>query len=334
MSSTILVTGGAGFIGHHYVEYLLANTKLNVIIIDSLNYASHGLDRLKANKTYDDPRVNFISWDLCQPISVGVQKLLKDVEQVVHFAAETHVDNSIADAKHCILTNIKSTIEILESVKKMKRLKKFIYFSTDEVYGTARLGQSFRETDRHNPTNPYSASKSASEGICTAYSNTFNIPVIIIHAMNVFGSRQHKEKFIPMVVHKLLEDEPLLIHCYEDGKTPGSRFYIHASKIAEAVQFIIKHGVVGECYNVRGQKEINNEDLLLKIANYMKTTPQYTLTHYDVKRPGHDLRYDISGEKLTKLGYKVTSDDFDKLLFETVKFTVKAVKAKEKGPTD
>ena len=152
--------------------------------------------------------------------------------------------------------------------------------------------------------------------------NTFKIPIIITHAMNVFGPRQHTEKFIPMVVHKLLHDEPIKIHCYDDGKTPGSRFYIHSTKIAEAVYFLLQKGHIGESYNIRGQIEVDNEKLLLKIGDHMGIKPQYTLTHFDAQRPGHDLRYDISGDKLAELGFSISSETFESNLLSTLDFTI------------
>ena len=243
----ILVTGGCGFIGHHLVEHLLKNTNWRIIIIDKLNYASKGYDRLRNANILNNNRISIFATDLSQPISVGVKyEIGEDIDYIIHMAAETHVDNSISNPVLCIYNNIMSTVHMLEFARNLKNLKRFIYFSTDEVYGPALGNKLYKEDERHNPTNPYSASKTGAEQICTSYHNTYNVPLIKINVMNAFGERQYVEKFIPKTIRKILNNEIVYIHSYPDKKTSGTRFYIHARNIAQAVLFILDKGKINE----------------------------------------------------------------------------------------
>lgn len=324
MSKNLLITGACGFIGHHLVEYLLENTTYNITIIDKLSYASFGLKRLKEIGALDNPRVKTHIYDLCSGIDVGFESELSNIDTIVHLAAETHVDNSIAAPKTCILNNIESTINILEFARKID-VKKFIYFSTDEVYGPALDNAIFSEDSRHNPTNPYSASKSASEMICKSYANTFGIPLIICNVMNVFGERQHYEKFIPICIKNILNEKEIVIHSYplNESEKPksGSRFYIYAKNAASAINFVINNGKMGEIYNIPGQNEIENDVVCDKIANILHKTPNKKYIDKDVNRPGNDLRYALHGTKLIDMGWK-PDGDFDTNLEKTVKWYV------------
>jgi len=324
MFKNILITGACGFIGHHLVEYLLKNTTYNITIIDKLSYASFGLKRLKEIGALDNPRVKIHIYDLCSSIDVGFVSELSDIDVILHLAAETHVDNSIRSPKDCILNNIESTINILEFARKID-VKKLIYFSTDEVYGPALENKIFSEDSRHNPTNPYSASKSASEMICKSYANTFGIPLIICNVMNVFGERQHYEKFIPLCIKNILSEKKVFIHSHplNETETPksGSRFYIYAKNAASAINFVIKNGKIGETYNIPGQNEIENDIVCDKIANILQKIPDKKYIDNDVNRPGNDLRYALHGTKLSDMGWE-PSGDFDMNLDNTVKWYV------------
>ena len=302
--NTILITGGCGFIGHHFVEHIFRKTNWNIIIIDKLSYASAGYKRLKSNGTYDSSRVKVFSWDLSLPIPPGMLiEIGERIDYIVHMAADTHVDNSIKDPVPFIQNNINSTIQILEFSRNIKNLKQFFYFSTDEVYGPALNDTLFKESDRHTPTNPYSASKSGAEQICVSYRNTYNVPVISVNVMNAFGERQHVEKFIPKVIYKILHNEKIYVHSYPDKKVSGSRFYIHARNISSAVLFLIQNGTVGEGYNIAGEEEVSNLDMVLEISKIMNLPAEIELVDFHSDRPGHDLRYGLDGTKLKKLGW-------------------------------
>ena len=165
-NKTVLITGGCGFIGHHIVEHILRKTSWNIIVLDKLTYASMGLERLRSFSALDNPRVRIFTVDVTSPISEGLTKELGDVNVIVHMAAESHVDNSITNPREFFHNNINGTVEMLEYAKTLKNLEMFFYFSTDEVYGSAPDNVAYGEWDRHKPTNPYSASKSAAEQIC------------------------------------------------------------------------------------------------------------------------------------------------------------------------
>lgn len=318
----IVLTGGCGFIGHHFAEYIHKNTDWEIIIFDKLTYASMGLNRLRNNKLYYSDRVKIYTIDLCGDIADGIKKEIgNNIDYIVHMAAETHVDNSIKEPTKIIQNNVNSTLFLLEWARTLPSLKIFFYFSTDEVFGPA-LGETlYKEWDRHRPTNPYSASKSAAENICIAYENTYKIPLMIVNVMNAFGERQHVEKFIPLCIKKILKDEKIYIHSYPDKKQSGTRFYIHAQNIASAVLYLITNGKIGEKYNISGEKEVSNLDLAQMIAQIMGKTLNYEMVDFHSSRPGHDLRYGLDGNKIYELGWN-PKFNFEKSLEKTVKWTL------------
>ena len=318
----IIVTGGCGFIGHHFIEHLHKNTDWEIIILDKLSYASNGFERLRDTGVYNSDRVKIFTCDLIKPLPDGIKKEIgTNVDYIVHMAAETHVDNSIKDPELFIKNNIGSTYTMLEYARTLKELKSFFYFSTDEVFGTASNGVLFKEWDRHKPGNPYSASKSAAEQICVAYENTFKVPLMIVNVMNAFGERQHVEKFIPLCIKKMLNNEKIYIHSYPDKKTAGTRFYIHARNIAQAVLFLIKNGEIGEKYNISGEREVSNLEMAQMVAKYMNKELNYELVDFHSDRPGHDLRYGLDGSKLFEMGFKLPVT-FEESVKHTVEWTL------------
>jgi dTDP-glucose 4,6-dehydratase len=318
----IIITGGCGFIGHHFVEHIFKNTDWDIIIFDKLSYASNGFERLRDTDTLNNSRVKVFTNDLTQPLPEGIIKEIgSNIDYIVHMAAETHVDNSIKDPKLFIDNNIYSTLNMLEYAKLLPSLKMFFYFSTDEVFGPALGDILFKEWERHKPTNPYSASKSAAEQICISYENTYKIPLMIVNVMNAFGERQHVEKFIPLCIKKLFNNEKIYIHSYPDKKTSGTRFYIHARNIAEAVLFLIKNGTIGEKYNISGEREVSNLEMAQMIAKFMNKELDYELIDFHSSRPGHDLRYGLDGSKLFNMGFNLPIN-FEESLRKTVEWTL------------
>ena len=318
---TILITGGCGFIGHHVVEHILKNTDWNIIILDKLNYASMGFERIREIDIIENMRIKVLTYDLQYSLTIGMIKEIGCVDYIIHMAAETHVDNSISDPVNFIHNNVMSTVHLLEFARNCKNLKLFFYFSTDEVYGPALNDKLFKEDERHNPTNPYSASKSAAEQICVAYGNSYNIPIIRINVMNAFGERQHVEKFIPKVIKQILNDETVLIHSYPDKKISGSRFYIHARNIAAAVLFLIYNGKIGDSYNLTGEREVTNLEIAEIIASIINKPLKYELIDFHSSRPGHDLRYGLDGSKLNDIGWKMPIS-FNDSLKKTITWTI------------
>ena len=321
MPKTVLVTGGCGFIGHHFVEHIFVKTDWNIIVLDKLTYASHGLERLRNTETLDSGRVKVFTYDLSHPLSIGLKKELGDVNYIVHMAADTHVDNSISTPVPFIKNNIMSTVHMLEYARTLSNLEIFFYFSTDEVYGPALGNKLFQEDERHNPTNPYSASKSGAEQLCVAYHNTYDVPVMRINVMNAMGERQHVEKFIPKVIKKVLNYELVEIHSYPDKKTSGTRYYIHARNIAAGVLFLLEKGTIGESYNLTGEKEVSNLEMAQIIADTIGKPLKYQMVDFHSDRPGHDLRYGLDGNKMKKMGWSLPVD-FETSLRNTVRWTV------------
>jgi dTDP-glucose 4,6-dehydratase len=325
INKKILITGGCGFIGHHFVEHIFRKTKWAIFIIDKLSYASNGLERLRDIGILESPRIKIFTTDLINPISEGIAKELGDINYIVHMAAETHIDNSIKHPVDVIRNNVMSTVNILEYARGCKTLERFFYFSTDEVYGCAPDDIAYKETDRHNPTNPYSSSKSAGEQFCVAYENTYKLPIIMVNVMNAFGERQHVEKFIPKCIKYILEDRLIPIHSDTSCTKAGTRFYIHARNIASAVLFLIKNGKIGELYHITGEKEVSNLEMAQFIAGVLGKELKYELVNFHSERPGHDLRYSLDGTKLFSLGWSLPVN-FEHSLRNTIKWTLENIK--------
>lgn len=323
MTKSILVTGGCGFIGHHFVDHLLKKTDWQVVILDKLSYASSGFDRLRDIEALDDPRVSVLTADLTLPITTGVVRETRDINYLVHMAAETHVDNSIADPEPFVISNVVGTMRVLDYARTLTRLQKMVYLSTDEVFGPAVKGIQHKEWDRYNSTNPYAATKAGGEELCLAYANTYGLPVLIMHVMNVFGERQHPEKFIPLVIRKVLSEERVFIHADKDRSKAGSRFYIHARNVAGAILFLLQddQGEIREKYNVVGECEVDNLKMAQFIADVVGKPLIYDLVNLHSNRPGYDLRYAVDGTKMKLLGWSA-GRNFQQSLRATVEWTL------------
>ena len=315
----VLITGGAGFIAHHLIYYLLRNTNWDIISLDRLDYSGN-LNRLdnilSQNKKDFKSRVKIVYHDLKSEINAWIKKEIGDVDIILHLAAGSHVDRSIDYPMDFVLDNVVGTANILEysrQINESHKLERFIYFSTDEVFGPAPKGLDYQENDRYNSTNPYSATKAGGEELSVAYENTYGLPIYITHTMNVFGERQHPEKFIPMCIKKIRDGECITIHSDKTKKIPGSRHYIHAEDVAEAIHFILTNKFEQEIdfggakcpkFNIVGAEELNNLELAQIIANCQNKELRYEMVDFHSSRPGHDLRYSLSGEKMKKLGWQ------------------------------
>lgn len=318
----ILITGGCGFVGHHIVEHFLKNTGLEIVIFDRLSYASMGWQRLKEIGAFNNDRVHTFSIDISQHLSEGVKREVGDVDYILHLAAESHVDRSIENPEPFVMSNVIGTMRILDFARDLKNLKKIIYFSTDEVFGPAPEGIFYKEWDRYNCTNPYSATKAGGEELALAYANCYGIPINITHTMNVFGERQHPEKFIPMVIKKVLHGETIYIHANKDKTKSGSRFYIHARNVANAMNFLLNKGKFRQKYNIVGEKEVDNLTLAQFISQIIGKELKYELVDFHSSRPGHDLRYALDGSKMKTMGWNIPIS-FEESLRKTIEWTLK-----------
>ena len=261
-------------------------------------------------------RVTIVYHDLKSEINPWIKKEIGEIDIILHLAAGSHVDRSIDYPMEFVLDNVVGTTNILEYAREVNvsnQLERFIYFSTDEVFGPAPKGIDYKENDRYNSTNPYSATKAGGEELAVAYENTYNLPVYITHTMNVFGERQHPEKFIPMCIKKIRDGESVTIHSDKTKQIPGSRHYIHAEDVAEAIYFIITNKFENELdfggakcpkFNIVGSEELNNLELAQIIANCQNKDLKYEMVDFHSSRPGHDLRYSLSGEKMKQLGWQ------------------------------
>lgn len=320
----ILVTGGAGFIASHFIEHVLRITDWEIVILDKLTYASNGFNRLREIGAYENSRVKLYPVDLVRRMGTHLEQEIGDVNYIIHMAAETHVDNSIEGPREFVESNVLGTFEMLEYARRLPRLEKFLYFSTDEVFGPAPKGVLYKEWDRYNSTNPYSSTKAAGEELCLGWANTYGVPVVITHTMNAFGERQHPEKFIPKVVNSILSEREIQIHANATCTESGSRFYIHSRNIAAATMFLLEKGSVRDKYNIVGEKEVTNLKLVDMIAEIIGCgTPRCQLVDFHSSRPGHDLRYALDGTKLLEMGWKIPKT-FEDSLEKTVCWMLKS----------
>ena len=332
MSKTILVTGGAGFIGSNFVPYFVAKyPEYNVINLDKLTYAGN-LDNLK--ECQNMANYSFVQGDICD--ETLVEKLFdeNDIRGVVHFAAESHVDNSIKGPRAFINTNIVGTFNLLEAARKHwmdapNKYKqgyegcRFHHISTDEVYGTLGDEGMFEETTPYAPNSPYSASKASSDFLVRAYHHTFGMNVTTSNCSNNYGPKQHNEKLIPHIISKALAKQPLPVY----GKGLNIRDWLYVLDHCKAIDLIYHKGNAGETYNVGGRNERNNITIVNTICSILDEKrprddgKKYAeLITYVQDRAGHDFRYAIDATKLeNELGWKA-EETFDTGIVKTVEW--------------
>ena len=322
----ILITGGAGFIGHQLIDYFLKTTDYELVVLESLTYAGD-LNRITRLGSYKEnpSRVKFVYHNLRSPINDLVAKSMGLVDYIVHMAANSSVEDTIRNPEASVLDNVLGTVHVLQFARtdalstnelKQKNLKLMLYFSTDEVYGPAPEGVDFDEEAPHKPSNPYSAGKAGGEDYCHAFEVTYGVPVATSNMMNVFGFDQHPEKFIPTVIRSLQKGEVLPIYADSTKTKAGSRFWIFSYDVADAVLFLLKNAKVGEKYHVVGTEK-DNLELAQGIAKSMGKELQFEMKDFHSSRPGHDMRYSQSGKKIKKMGWRLKYG-LDKALEEIV----------------
>lgn len=329
----VLLTGGLGFIGSHTVEHYLHTTDWDIVVIDALRHAGR-VQRVTDMQGYDPDRVTLVWHDLRAPLNSMTKDQIGSIDYIVNMASDSHVDRSITHPVDFVQNNVVLVLNMLEYAREAG-IEKFIQVSTDEVYGPAAEGYSHVEGEPFYPSNPYAASKASQEMIAFSYWRTFGVPLIITNTMNNFGERQDMEKFVPMTIGKVLNGETNVVHAKKREKNPGkgedawisgSRVWLHARNHADAVKFILEsiapvvysnqHDMQAPVrFNVAGDKEISNLDIVKMIARIIGKEAKIDFLDFHSSRPGHDLRYSLDGTALREAGWTMpisTEESFER----------------------
>jgi dTDP-glucose 4,6-dehydratase len=289
----VFLTGGAGFIGSNFVHHMLReHPDYDIVVLDKLTYAGN-LKNLEG--AFKNPRFKFIRQDICDP---AVADAMEGVDAVVHMAAESHVDRSIENADDFVRTNVEGTWRMLDACRHAK-VPRFLHVSTDEVYGSLGATGKFTEQTPISPNSPYSATKASSDLLALAYFHTHKFPALVTRCSNNYGPYQFPEKFIPLMIAQAGADQPLPVY----GKGENVRDWIHVDDHCRALDVILHKGRVGEVYNIGGNSEMRNIDVVRMILSLLGK-PE-SLLKFVTDRPGHDLRYAIDSTKMKQeLGWE------------------------------
>jgi dTDP-glucose 4,6-dehydratase len=307
----ILVTGGAGFIGSNFVRYMLrAHSEYSIVNYDALTYAGN-LENLDAVE--NDPRYHFVKSNICDRDAVAKVFQQFNIDAVVHFAAESHVDRSILGPAIFVQTNVVGTQVLLDAAQKFS-IEKFLHVSTDEVYGSLGAAGKFIETTPLHPNSPYSASKASSDLLVLAYHHTFGFPGVVTRCSNNYGPYQFPEKLIPLMIANALNNKPLPV--YGDGM--NVRDWLYVGDHCAALDVVLHKGKSGEVYNIGGNNEKKNIEIV-KLVLESLNKPQ-SLIQFVKDRPGHDRRYAIDATKIAQeLGWK-PAHTFENGIVETIQW--------------
>ena len=314
--TNILITGGSGFIGSNYINYLFTNYSNKTIInIDKLDYCSN-IDNVDVSLNVDN-KYFFYKSDISNFDFLYHIMVLHNIDTIVHFAAQTHVDNSFCNSVQFVIDNVMGTNYLLEVCRKYNKIKKFIHFSTDEVYGEVDINHvGCTEKSLLNPTNPYAASKASAEFMVRSYYYSFKLPIVITRCNNAYGPNQYNDKLIPKFITHLVSNEKCTIH----GTGSALRTFIHTDDISSAVDIIIKSGEINEVYNIGSNNEYNVNDIFNLLLTKLKATEEKNNWCIPVPdRNFNDMRYFVNIEKLEKLGWK-EQINFNSGLNNTIKW--------------
>lgn len=318
----ILVTGGHGFIGSNFIDYIIGKEEVNTVVnIDCPTKTWAAADKKNTLTFKDSPKYHFYdAWLEMIQQSVDQKKFTEavlekhNIDYIVHFAAETHVDNSIKDPRRFLNSNVTATFNLLDIIR-FYPVKRFHHISTDEVYGSLGKFGYFTEQSNYKPNSPYSASKAASDMFCRAYHHTFGLPITISNCSNNYGPKQHKEKFIPTVIKSILNKTRIPVY----GNGQNVRDWIYVKDHCDAVWTILNKGKEGETYNVGGECERTNLEIIQAICNIMNVDAHDYISFVE-DRKGHDFRYAIDNSKIEReLGWKPFTD-FDTGLRKTIDY--------------
>ncbi|WP_256686202.1 dTDP-glucose 4,6-dehydratase [Halococcus qingdaonensis] len=305
---SVLVTGGAGFIGSNFVRHLLDTTNRSVITLDALTYAG---SMRHLDDVLDHPRHDFVEGDIRDQSLIA--ELFEEIDSVVNFAAESHVDRSIDSAEPFVATNVQGTRTLLDAARDAD-IDRFVQISTDEVYGEIHDG-TFAETDPLDPRNPYAATKASADLLALSYHSTYDLPVLVTRSSNNFGPHQHSEKLIPKLIDRAARGESLPI--YGDGSNVREWTYVQDN--CRAIRTVLDEGTTGEIYNVGSGDERTNLDVARTVLDAVGA-PE-TLIEFVEDRPGHDERYALDASKMAALGWE-PEWSFEEGLERTVELTV------------
>lgn len=314
MGKRVLLTGPAGFVGHHCLKYFLENTDWFVVCLDSFRHK--GTYSRLCELDLPEDRCLVLRHDLSVPIDRVLENRvvgLGGVDIVVNMASDSAVERSVSDPGACWRNNCELAYNVLEFARRV-RPSVFFQISTDEVYGECPTGGSHREWDPICPSNPYAASKAAQEALAISYFRSYGVPVVITNCMNVIGARQDREKFLPKIIWKVATGQPMEIYAnFDESGQPsiGSRFYLHAENHADALVWLSGRPVSSysagasrpDRYNIVGDVELNNLDLALTVAEIMGKKLNYRLVESESARPGYDRRYALDGSKIKSEGW-------------------------------
>ena len=333
----VLLTGGGGFIGHHALRYFINNTDWEIVATDSFRHlgtTSRLRETINSFSEIDQKRIKVVIHDLSLPIDNITASEFGEIDIIINYASLSDVDDSILTPVPFIKNNIDLAINMFEYARSLKKLKTFIHVSTDEVYGPLLSELPHNEHDSFNPSNPYSASKVGQEAIANAYWKTYDLPIIIINSMNIFGERQYEKSFIPKAILYLINNKKVPVHVkyINNIMQVSSRCYMYADNQSNAIHFIIEKFINTphrasnglnriEKFNVCGDTIIKNDDLVFKIADILNIDKNKIIEYIDPAdtRPGLDIRYGLSSNKLHSIGWK-ENISFDNGLEKTVKW--------------
>ena len=313
-TENILITGGCGFIASNFINYYFYNTNAKIMNIDAMYYCASECNVLEEIR--NSSRYIFVKGNICSADLVSYVLENNNIDTVIHFAAQSHVQNSFDDSLQYTQDNILGTHTLLECCRIYGKIAKFIHISTDEVYGESMLEQDEKKNENSVlcPTNPYAATKAAAELIAKSYYYSFKMPIIITRGNNVYGPNQYPEKLIPRFIELLKKGEPVTIQ----GDGTNVRAFLHVKDVCSAIELILEKGIVGEIYNIGSDEnyEYSVKDIAHKLIKFMKNTDEYDewITYVE-DRPFNDKRYYIDNEKLKQMGWKIEVD-FDKGLLE------------------
>lgn len=322
--ATILITGASGFLGSHFLEEILVNTDWNIIALCRMTYVGD-LNRIidSCHVRKHAHRVKLVFHDLKFEFPSHIIDAIGHVDYIAHIAANSHVDRSITYPRQFVEDNVIGTLNLLEWYRKFCPKAIFINYLTDEVFGPTPGDYNFREDDRWRPSNPYSASKAGQGALGIAYHNTYNLPIIHTYTMNLFGERQHEEKLIAKSIKKIANNQTVQIHAKLDNngnvEYVGQRHWLHARNAANATLFLLNNGCPGEHYNIVGDTELYNDELVKNIAKIMNKTVNIEYIDFSESRPGHDRRYGLDGSKLKNMGW-TQPIDFETSLKRTIEW--------------